>query len=193
MKFRAPAALACSIPLLLPAVAQAHPGHEVGATLLAGAAHPIGGLDHVVALLVMGAWAAQRDTARPARVPALFVVFMLIGAVVAGTWLSPVMVEAGIALSVVMLGLLLAFRLRPGDVAASLLAALFALFHGMAHGLESGPAGPAPAFLIGFAATSALLLWLGDRITRAVSHLQQQSTLRLAGAVAACVGLVLLG
>ena len=46
--------------LLTPAIALAHPGHGDNG-LIAGIGHPIGGLDHLLAMLAVGLWAAQQQ------------------------------------------------------------------------------------------------------------------------------------
>jgi len=43
--------------LLTPALAFAHPGHG-DSGLVAGISHPIGGLDHLLAMVAVGLWAA---------------------------------------------------------------------------------------------------------------------------------------
>ena len=45
--------------LLTPAIAFAHPGHGDNG-LIAGISHPIGGLDHLLAMVAVGLWAAQQ-------------------------------------------------------------------------------------------------------------------------------------
>ena len=47
---------------LSPALAFAHGGHDHSG-LLAGVAHPITGLDHLLAMLAVGLWAAQQSGA----------------------------------------------------------------------------------------------------------------------------------
>ena len=55
---------------LTPAVAFAHPGHD-HAGLLAGLAHPVFGLDHLLAMLAVGLWAAQQQGAARWALPLL--------------------------------------------------------------------------------------------------------------------------
>ena len=46
--------------LLAPALAFAHPGHGDNG-LVAGISHPLGGLDHLLAMLAVGLCAAQQQ------------------------------------------------------------------------------------------------------------------------------------
>ncbi|WP_260436657.1 HupE/UreJ family protein, partial [Pseudomonas aeruginosa] len=57
-----PKLLAALALLAAPALAFAHPGHgEHG--LVAGLAHPLTGLDHLLAMFAVGLWAAQQQGA----------------------------------------------------------------------------------------------------------------------------------
>ena len=61
--------LAAAALLLTPALAFAHPGHGDNG-LVAGISHPLGGIDHLLAMLAVGLWAAQqKGSARWARWP----------------------------------------------------------------------------------------------------------------------------
>lgn len=121
--------------LLTPALAFAHPGHGDNG-LLAGISHPIGGLDHLLAMLAVGLWAAQQQGAARWALPCTFVGTMLLGGVLGFEGLSLPALESGIAASVLALGLAVALAVRPALSLAVGATALFALFHGVAHGLE---------------------------------------------------------
>jgi len=178
--------------LLLPASAMAHPFHG-GATpgLGAGFLHPFSGLDHMLAMLAVGIWAARAGGAWQWRVPALFLSAAGIACLLP-TLLSfslPIPVEGGIAASLIFLGLLIALDLRTHPAVAAAMVALFGAFHGLAHGIEM-PSGHSPLlFLAGFLTATALLHGTGlllGRVT-AAAHL-----LRLGGAGIAMSGLILL-
>lgn len=173
--------------LLSPAMAFAHPGHGDNG-LLAGIGHPIGGLDHLLAMLAVGLWAAQQQGAARWALPSAFVGTMLIGGLLGFAGLQLPALESGIAASVLALGLAVALAVRPPVALAVVATASFALFHGVAHGLEL-PAMSSPwAYAVGFVVATAVLHMGGYAVVRVVP----QAVVRLAGAASAATGVWLL-
>jgi urease accessory protein len=147
-----------TIPLLILAsgAACAHPGHNASG-LAAGLAHPFQGLDHLLAMVAVGLWAAQGGGKRIWLLPAAFMTMLAVGAAAAMQWQIPLPVETGIALSVLALGLLVALSLQLPVVFSVAAAALFGLLHGYAHGLEL-PSSAAPLqYALGFLIATAVL------------------------------------
>ncbi len=182
----------CVVALLLPLSASAHPFHG-GATpgLSAGFLHPFSGLDHLLAMLAVGVWAARAGGAWQWRVPALFLAAAGAGCLLPGLLMVslPVSTEAGIAASLLFLGLLIALEVRTHAAIAAGLVALFGAFHGLAHGIEM-PAGASPfLFLTGFLAATALLHGAGLMLGRVADA---SRWLRAGGAGIAVAGLVLM-
>jgi len=143
----------------------AHPGHGMGAApFLAGLVHPLGGLDHVVAMAAVGLWTAFLGGRVSWTVASGFTVGIVGGFALAAAGISLPFVEAGVAASILVLGLLVAaaVRLPPGP--SMLLAGLFAVFHGHAHGAEA-PDGTL-LFGAGFLVSSAMLQAAGIGIGR---------------------------
>lgn len=141
----------------LPAVAHAHVSGAHDAGFVHGFLHPVGGLDHLLAMVAVGLWAAQRGGAALWALPAAFVTAMIGGGLLGMGGIDLPAVEIGIAGSVIALGALIALRSRlplPGAVAA---VALFALFHGHAHGAEMPEAASPLLYGLGFALATALL------------------------------------
>ncbi|WP_348695350.1 HupE/UreJ family protein, partial [Stutzerimonas balearica] len=120
--------------LLSPALAFAHPGHD-HAGVMSGLAHPLFGLDHLLAMLAVGLWAAQQQGAARWALPLTFVATMLFGGLLGFAGIEMPLMETGIAGSVLALGLLVALAVRPPVAIAAGLTALFAASHGVAHGL----------------------------------------------------------
>lgn len=146
--------------LITSTAAFAHPGHNVSG-LAAGLLHPFSGLDHLLAMVAVGLWAAQENTARGGRkvwlLPVTFMAMLAVGAGIAMQWQALPLIETGIATSVLALGLLIALTLRFPVMLSVAVAALFGLLHGYAHGLEL-PASVAPAaYALGFLAATAAL------------------------------------
>src|SRR5690606_36751566 len=95
----------------LPTAAFAHVGgHGLG--FMAGFAHPVGGLDHILAMVAVGLWAAQANGRARWMIPAAFVLVMMLGGLAGVAGLPLPYVEEGIVLSVLILGLLTAAAVR---------------------------------------------------------------------------------
>jgi urease accessory protein len=189
-------AVATTIALLLAAtapVAYAHPFGDHGADFAAGLAHPFVGLDHLLAMLAVGIWATQ--LARPRHVAALwavplaFVVVMALAALGAVAGLTLPAVEGGVAASVLILGLLVAARVRLPLSVSALLVAGFAVFHGYAHGVEMPPAASMLAYGAGFVLATAVLHAVG--IVGAQLFASRAMWVRWAGAGVAAAGVML--
>ena len=116
--------------LLLPSLVHAHTGAGHGAGLLHGVGHPIGGLDHLLAMVAVGIWAAQHSGRAVWAVPATFVTVMVIGGAIGITGTAIPFVEEGIVISVLILGVLIAAAVRLPLSASAAIVGLFALFHG---------------------------------------------------------------
>jgi len=177
----------------LPALALAHPGADGGAHhgWLAGFLHPFTGADHLAAMLAVGAWSGL-TAQRAWRAPAAFATMLLIGALLAAAGVGLPAVEAMIALSLIVLGGLLALRIGLGHAAGVLLVGGLALFHGAAHGLEL--AGSASA-LAGMIAGTVVLHGAGvglGRAMRAQAHRAAQWSGRVAGGAVAGLGCLLI-
>ncbi|MGY2173409.1 HupE/UreJ family protein [Pseudomonas gingeri] len=176
--------------LLTPALAFAHPGHG-DSGLLAGVEHPIGGIDHLLAMLAVGLWAAQQRGAARWALPCTFVGTMLIGGVLGFEGLQLPALESGIAASVLALGLAVALAVRPPLSLAIGVTAVFALFHGVAHGLELPEMSSPWAYAAGFVMATAALHALGYVVVRVLPQ-AAAPLVRLAGAASAATGVWLL-
>src|SRR2546421_2084765 len=136
--------------LFATAPAYAHPSG------VSGFVHPFAGIDHLLAMLAVGLWAAQLGGRWLWGVPLAFVTAMAAGGAAGFLGLSLPGIEPMLAASVLVLGLVVALRVQWRASGAALVAG-FALFHGMAHAAEL-PAGVAPAgYAAGFIAATALL------------------------------------
>jgi urease accessory protein len=155
-------ALRSAAPLLAlaPTVAFAHPGHD-GASLVSGFMHPLGGLDHIMAMVAVGLLAARLGGRALWLVPASFVAAMAVAGVAAMAGMGLPYVEAGITVSVVVLGAIVAFRVAMPVAFAMGLVAFFAVFHGYAHGVEMPAAISGLAYGVGFIAATTMLHGIG--------------------------------
>jgi urease accessory protein len=182
---------ACLAVRLAAAPALAHPGGP-GTGLAQGFVHPFGGLDHLLAMVAVGAWAAQLGGRARWQVPAGFVLAMLLGAAGAVAGLALPLAEAGIAASVLALGLLVALAVRLPVALGATLVAVFAVFHGHAHGSELPVGESALGYALGFAAATTALhgagLIAGTRLPGGLGA----GLVRAGGAGAAAAGLAMM-
>lgn len=168
----------------------AHPGHELGGAggFLAGLVHPFLGVDHLLAMLVVGIWAAQVGGRARFWIPVSFLTLMACGAMFAFNGYTPPRVEAGIAASLMVLGLLCANAWRLRLVMAMGITGIFAFFHGAAHGSELPLLAQPLVFASGFLLATTALHMTGLLIgTLALRHSQWLARLCGVGVLAAGV------
>jgi urease accessory protein len=185
-------ALALGLWVCSAASAFAHTGHMQASGFVSGAMHPFTGSDHLLAMLAVGLWAAQLGGRAVWIVPASFVGTMLLGGALGLAGILPPFLETGISLSVLLLGLAIAFAVRVPTVVPAALVAVFALFHGSAHGAEAPVAVSALAYAAGFAAATALLHGAGIASGAVLGRLHAPVLIRVCGGLIAICGAVLL-
>lgn len=178
------------VPALAATPALAHVGVHEGSTFLAGLLHPIGGVDHVLAMVAVGIWSALAGGRARFAWPLAFVAAMLGGFALTAIGAALPLIEPGIVASLVVFGLLIALAVRVPTAVGAAVVAVFAVFHGAAHGLEA-PGGNLAGYALGFAlATAALhLAGLGYAQLDGIRH--GRTLLRAGGAVTAAAGLAL--
>lgn len=124
---------------------------------LAGLLHPVSGLDHLLAMVSVGIWGAFLGRPLIWQLPVAFPLVMVLGGVLGIVGVSLPAVELGIALSVIVLGLAIALRWNaPMGVAVAIIA-VFAVFHGHAHGAELPHAAAPHWYAAGFVLVTGLL------------------------------------
>ena len=176
--------------LFLTSVAHAHilPGdvHGFGS----GFSHPWHGLDHMLAMIGVGLWAAQLGGSARWRVPASFVGVMAVGGALAMAGLRLPFVEQGIVASVMAVGLLIALAARMPVSASMAVVGVFAMFHGLSHGAEMPVNALGFAYGAGFVLATTILHAGGIGVAYAVRSVRLP-VIRWAGAGIAMAGLVL--
>lgn len=192
MKRYAVAAAVVGLGFLAVGRAEAHVYGAWGAGLGEGFLHPVGGLDHVLAAVAVGLWAAQAGGRALWALPAAFLAMVAAGALAGGQGMSLPGAEAGVALSVVALGAAVAWVARWPVAAGAGLAGFFAFFHGHAHGAELPQAAAPLLYATGILIATAALHGLGVAMGRlAFSRAWGVKLLRGAGAAVAAAGAVL--
>jgi urease accessory protein len=173
----------------MPLATLAHTGADAGSHhgFLTGFMHPLTGLDHLAAMLAVGLWSAlvaRRAWPDLLWAPAGFAAMLLVGALAGLQGLEVPGVEPMIAASLLVMGLLVATRLRvPGPVAALLVGA-FAAFHGLAHGYELAGEPGAALTLAGMLSATVLLHGAGIGLGWALRHAPRWTPQVTGGAVA---------
>ena len=175
--------------------AQAHTGTGHASGFGLGLAHPFSGLDHLLAMFGVGLLAARLGGRALFLLPVSFLALMICGAAVGMAGSSSHLVETGIALSVIVLGLAVRFGFRIPVAAAMGLVGLFAIFHGHTHGAEMSQAVSDVAYGSGFLLGTALLHAVGIGFGLAIDRIGEdfgRRAVRLAGTGLTLAGIGLL-
>ena len=180
---------------LVPTAAFAHPAIGNASGFVHGFMHPLGGLDHQLAMILVGIFAYQLGGRALWLVPLSFIAMMAVGGFLGVTATPLPFVEIGIALSVVVLGAIVAFGVKAPLAVAMGVVGLFAIFHGHAHGTEMPMDVSGATYGAGFMLATAVLHAVGIGIGMAVGLMSRtfgNTVYRVAGGVASVAGLALL-
>ena len=175
----------------LAALAQAHPGHGAGG-FASGLAHPLHGLDHLLAMVAVGLWAAQLGGRAQWLVPASFVGVMALGGALGMAGVGLPFAGQGILASVLILGVLIAAAVRLPLAVSMGIVGFFALCHGHAHGAEMPVNAVGAVHALGFAMATALLHGGGLGLGVLMQRTAKAEWLRACGVAISATGLLLL-
>ena len=193
MKHATRLAIAATASLFLATPALAHPGHGEGLSLLHGFAHPLTGMDHALAMIAVGLYAAQLGGRALWILPAAFVAAMIAGGIMGNAAIPLPLIEPGIALSIIAMGLLIGLGFKLPTRYATALVAVFAVCHGHAHGREIGETISFLPFVVGFVGATALLHLTGIFIGQSLRQHRHGAVLgSAAGFASAATGLAFL-
>src|SRR5262245_16300272 len=144
-----------------PVAASAHVGAGDAHGFVHGFSHPLGGIDHILAMVAVGLFAAHLGSRALWLVPLTFVSVMALAGIAGMAGIKLPFVEIGIGMSVVVFGLAVALQLSVPTLVAMGLVGFFAIFHGHAHGVEM-PQGMSGLFYgAGFVCATTLLHAIG--------------------------------
>lgn len=174
----------------VPSLTYAHVGVGETAAFGHGLVHPLTGIDHIAAMVAVGLWAAQHRGPVAWPLVLSFLAVMAAAGLLGASGVFIPGVEAGIAASVLVLGVLIAAAVRLPLAAGCLLVGVFALFHGHAHGAEM-PTGTGLAYGAGFVLATALLHGIGIALGRALRERAPPQMFRYAGGGIAALGFYL--
>lgn len=175
--------------ILFATPAAAHDRSGLAGGFLSGFLHPLSGFDHALAMVAVGLWGAILGRPLLIALPMVFPIMMAVGGGIgiAGVPLPPV--EIGIAISVVTLGLMVLFAVRAPVVVACAIVAVFALFHGFAHGQELPSAADPVGYSAGFVSSTGLLHVVGIALGTLKASRVGAIALRTGGGAIALTGL----
>ena len=137
--------------------AHAHEGTGVAGGFASGFLHPIGGVDHLIAMAAVGLWGAFLRQPAIWVLPIVFPLVMAMGGAAGVAGIPLPQVETAIALSGLVLGLLIAFAVQLPLWVAGVIVGAFAIFHGHAHGAELPEAANPVAYSAGFVISTGLI------------------------------------
>jgi urease accessory protein len=175
--------------------AEAHTGIGGTAGFAHGFGHPFSGLDHILAMVAAGLYAAHLGGRSIYLVPLAFMAMMAVGGALGIVGIGVPYVETGIALSVIVFGAALAVPFRLSTAAAMCLVGFFALFHGHAHGAEMPVDAAGLEYGLGFVLATGVLHVIGIGIGLGTGLVAERYSGRIAqvsGAGMAIAGTVLL-
>jgi len=167
----------------------AHVQKGEAAGFVTGIKHPVTGFDHVLAMVAVGLWGAQLGAPAIWLLPVAFPMVMAFGGMLGLMGVPLPGVEYGIAASAILLGAAVMFELRPPLAIAAAIVAIFAIFHGHAHGTELPPGQSGLLYSIGFVMATGCLHGVGIGIGTIHRWGWGKKGLRLAGAGVALAGM----
>jgi urease accessory protein len=180
---------------LAPTAAIAHTGVGDTSGIMHGFMHPLGGLDHQLAMILVGIFAYQLGGRALWLVPLTFVGVMALGGFLGVAGVPIPFIETGIALSVIVLGAIVAFGARIPVAVAMGIVGLFAIFHGHAHGSEMPLDASGVAYGLGFMLATAILHAVGIGIGFLIGMTSKtlgNNVYRVAGGLASLAGIAIL-
>lgn len=187
--------LTAGLALWLSLSAHAHTeagGSGLAGGLFSGLMHPLAGLDHVVAMVGVGLWGAFLGTPAIWVLPVVFPLVMALGGLLGVLGVPLPGVEVGIALSAVVIGGMVATRTRPALGIAAAIVAVFAVFHGHAHGAELPAAAHPLAYSLGFVVSTGVLHLAGIAFGTLVRWPAGVTAVRAGGGLITLAGLFFL-
>ncbi|MCH1929078.1 HupE/UreJ family protein [Shewanella sp. A25] len=177
---------------LLPFWAEAHVDSHQALGFTTGLGHPWSGLDHILAMVAVGIWGAQLGRPAVWLLPVVFPMMMAFGGMLGLLGVPFPSVEAGIAISAIVLGLMVLFEVKGNMQLIVALVGFFALFHGYAHGTELPEGQSGLLYSMGFVVGTGLLHGIGIGLGLLHRFQYGRLGLRAAGSIVMLMGGVFL-
>ena len=186
------ATLSATLLMLVPTLVLAHQEAGQVTGFVSGLEHPISGMDHVVAMIAVGLWGAVLGPPAIWVLPVAFPMMMAFGGFMGLLGIPVPSIEIGIAVSAIVLGAMVLIQARPPLWVAAILVAIFAIFHGYAHGRELPAGANALLYSLGFVVATGLLHLVGILLGEAHRWALGRQIVRAAGGGIAVAGLFFL-
>jgi len=156
-----------------PIAASAHVGIGDTHGFVQGFWHPLSGIDHTLAMVAVGLFAAHLGGRALWLVPSTFVAVMVVAGIAGMAGLNLSFAEIGIGMSVVVLGLAVAVQLSVPTLVAMGIVGFFATFHGHVHGAEMPQTASALFYGAGFVCATIFLHAVGVTLGLAIGSMGQ--------------------
>jgi urease accessory protein len=169
--------------------AEAHPGTGQAHGIAAGLSHPLGGLDHVLAMAAVGLLGYLFGGRLRWLLPAAYLGMMVFGGALSVGGIDLLAVEIGIVLSVIVIGAMILIAPNVPAGVALAITGFFAVFHGHAHVAEMPIDGSVTGYALGFVLTTALLNAAGIVFGAGIAAFGGSPLVRLTGGAVAGLGL----
>ena len=156
-----------------------------------GLAHPFCGIDHLLAMTAVGVWAVQLGGRAMWLLPLTFPLLMAIGGALGLAGVALPGAEDGVALSVAILGVVLAVAARPPLTLGMAIVGVFGLVHGHAHGATMPETVTPLLYALGFMAGTVLLHLVGIGLGLMTRSPFGQRLLPIGAAAIAGIGITL--
>ncbi|MES1964781.1 HupE/UreJ family protein [Psychrobacter sp. AH5] len=181
--------------MLTTTLAFAHPGHSepVSNGFLSGLLHPLMGLDHLLAMGAIGFWSIRQNTTMKRGTPLFVIGGMIAGAGIAWMGVSLAGIETGIAMSVLLVGVLIATLAKLPTAVGGTLVALFMVAHGYAHGTEMAQGSSMLLYMSGFVIATLAITFVGRGLGALMLKADNRMTRALGGVVAVIGGVLAAG
>lgn len=175
--------------------ALAHPGHgtEIHSDFFNGLLHPMMGIDHLLAMAAIGFWSIRQSATMKRGTPLFVVGGMIVGAALAWSGLNFIGVETGIAMSVLLAGILIATMAKLPTALGASLVALFMLTHGYAHGAEMAEGASILSYMAGFVIATLAITFIGRGLGSLMLNADNRVSRALGGVVAVIGGVLAAG
>ena len=174
--------------LIFPATVKAHTIGANAGGFLSGFEHPVFGPDHLLAMFAVGLWGAQIGGRSVWELPVAFPLIMTFGGTLGIIGIPLPYTEILIAVSMVALGLAVAFAWRPASWLSIAVVGAFAIFHGHAHGVELPSSANPIAYALGFVIATGLIHIAGIGFGLVLGKAMDGRVSRTAGAAIGFVG-----